>query len=121
MNYIILNQFKGKPYLSFIGETCYTSSYGTYFYCVKPEDETKIHEVKALELLNSRHNHVLESVPQDEHWTVNKLVQLLQSKEDSYFIVYAGIDYKKALNGYAWSSIDDGRDKPIYSIISLDP
>lgn len=121
MNYILLNQFNGKPYLNFIGETCHTSSYSTYFYCVKPEDETKILEIKALELLSSGRNHSLESVPQNEHWTVNRLVQLLESKSDSCFIVYAGIDYKKAMESYVWSTIDEDKNKSIYSIISLDP
>lgn len=119
MNYILLNQFYGKPYLSFTGEICHTC--GTYFYCVNPEDKTKIHEMKALEMLNHVRNHVLESVPQDEHWTVNKLVRLLQSKEDSCFIMYADVDQMRTLGSYTWSSIDEGSNKSIYSIIRLDP
>lgn len=119
MNYVILKQFQGRPYLNFTGEVCHTR--GTYFYCVKPEDETKIHEMKALEMLNHGRNHVLESVPHDEHWTVNKLVQLMESKEDSCFIMYADIDHVRALGSYTWNSLDNSKDISIYSIIRLDP
>ena len=119
MNYIILNQFQGKPYLSFKGEDCYT--HGTYFCCVKPEDEINIPEIKALEMLNPDREHVLELLPHDEHWTVNKLVQLLESEGDSSFIMYADRDHKRALDSYIWNSIDGDKDIPIYSIINMDP
>ena len=120
MNYIILRQFQGRPYLNFVGESYYIQPYRTYFYCMKPEDETKIHEVKALELLSNRHNHVFESVPHGEYWTLDKLVQLLGGKEDSCFIMYADIDYERAMDMYPGSFLDN-RDTHIYSIIRLDP
>lgn len=120
MNYILLRQFWGRPFLGFIGETCHTQPHGTYFYCVKPEDETWIHEIKALELLNTGRNHVLKSVPHDEYWTINKLVQLLESKEDSSFILYTDIDYERAWGMYTGDFLDN-RDIPIYSIIRVDP
>lgn len=120
MNYVLLKQFHGRPYIKFIGETCHTYSYNTYFYYVKPEDEIKIHEVKALDLLNSAHEHVLESVTQKEYWTVNKLVQLLQRKEDSCFILYADIEYERAWDMYTDSFLEN-KDIPIYSIIRVDP
>ena len=124
MNYVLLNQFQGKPYLSFIGENCHT--YGTYFYCVKPEDESKIPEIKALEMLNPGRENVLESLPRDElpyddQWTINKLVQLLETEGDSYFILYADIDYKRAVDNYTWSSLGIDKDTPVYSIIRMDP
>ena len=119
MNYVILDQFQKRTYLKFIGEDCHT--YGIYFYCVKPEDEIKIPEIKALEMLNHGRNHVLESVPHNEYWTLNKLVQLMESKKDSCFIVYADIDHKRAMNSYTWNSLDNSKDIPIYSIISIDP
>lgn len=120
MNYVILKQYRGCPYLSFTGGTCYTRYYKTYFYCVKPEDETKIHEVKALEMLSAEHDHVLESVPQDEYWTLSKLVQLLESKEESCFIMYVDIDYERAWGMYS-ASLLDNKDTHIYSIIRVDP
>lgn len=120
MNYIILKQYQGRPYLGFIEEPYYTHPYKTFLYSVKPEDETKIHEVKALNLLNSKHNHVLESVPQGEYWTVNTLAQLLESKKDSYFILYVDIDYERAWGMYTGSFLEN-RDIPIYSIIRVDP
>lgn len=120
MNYIILKQYQGRPYLDFIEEYYYTSAYRTCFYFVKPEDEVKIHEVKALNLFNPKHNHVLESLSQKEYWTVNKLVQLLQSKEDTCFILYADIDHERTMNMYSGSFLDN-RDTHIYSSIRLDP
>jgi len=123
MNYVILKQFQGRPYLNFTGELCHTS--GTYFYCVKPEDEIEIPEIKALEMLSHGRNHVLESVPHDElpyddQWTINKLTQLLRSTGDSCFIMYADTNYKRAIERYT-NSFMDNKDIPIYSIISLDP
>ena len=120
MNYILLKEFHGRPHIKFIGEACHTSSYDTYFYCVKLEDEIKIPEIKALELLNTSHNHVLESVPWASYWTVNKLVQLLQTKEDSCFILYADTDYERAWGRYSHTFLDD-RDIQPYSIIRVDP
>lgn len=120
MNYVILKQYQGRPHLSFIRDTYDTESYKTYLYCVKTEDETKIHEVKALEMLNPRRNHLLESLSQEEYWTVNKLVQLLESKKDSCFILYTDIDYERAWGMYTGSFLEN-RDIPIYSIIRVDP
>ena len=120
MNYIVLKQLLGRPYLSFVEDTRYTRSYDTHFYCVNSEDETKIHEVKALELFSDRHNHVLESVPHNEYWTINKLIWLLQSKEDSCFILYADIDCQRGWDMYTGKFLKN-RDIPIYSIIRLDP
>lgn len=120
MNYILLKQYLGHPYLDFTEETYYTQSYKTYLYSVKPEDEIKIHEVKALELFSSGHNHVLESVPHGNYWTVDTLVQLLKSKEDSCFILYADIDHERTMDMYTGSFLDN-RDTHIYSIIRVDP
>ena len=120
MNYVILKQYQGRPYLDFLEEHYYTSAYRTCFYYVKPEDEVKIHEVKALNLFNPKHNHVLQSVPHGEYWTVNTLVQLLKSKEDSCFIIYADIDHERTMDMYSGSFLGN-RDTHIYSIIRLDP
>ena len=118
MNYITLNQAHGAPYLSFIGDHCHTS--GTYFYCAKPEDELDISEIKALEMLNPGREHVLESLPYGENWTINKLTQLMLSSGGVPFILYADIDYKRAVERYTNSFIDN-KDIPIYSIIRMDP
>lgn len=120
MNYVILKQFMGRPYLDFMEEHYYTSAYKTCFYCVKPEDEVKIHEVKALNLFNPKHNHVLKSVPHGEYWTVNTLIQLLKIEEDSCFIIYADIDHERTMDMYTGKFLEN-RDVPIYSIIRLDP
>ena len=120
MNYVILKQLMGRPYLKFIDELCYTPSYHTYFYYVKPEDEIKIPEIKALEMLSIKRSHVLESVPKREYLTINKLTWLLQRKEDSCFILYADIDCQRAWDMYTGKFLEN-RDIPIYSIIRLDP
>lgn len=120
MNYVILKHFQGHPCLGFIKDTYCTQSYKTYLYHIKTKDETKIHEVKALEMLNPGRNHVLESLSHEEYWTVNKLVQLLESKEDSCFIMYADIDYERAWSMYTDSFLEN-RDIPIHSIIRVDP
>lgn len=120
MNYILLKQFVGRPYLDFIPETCFTSPHKTYFYYAKHEDEVKIPELKALELLSTEHEHVLESVPRGGCWTINKLVRLLQNQHESCFILYADIDYERACGMYTGDFLEN-RDINTYSIIRLDP
>lgn len=121
MNYIALWRHDGGSFITIVDKNHH--AYGTFFYCLKPEDEEKIYEVKARELLYNEDRDItlIPLGSPKKGWRIENLASFISSETNSYFILYADIDRDRLKDKVPLYHISNLMDVPIYTVINLDP